>query len=115
MLSHTKTFDVLVAHHRNVLIPQGTLARIERGRGVVLHVERGSVWMTQAGSLEDSLLEPGDCARIAGDGLALLTSYGKDAFALLRLERAQPARRPLSGRLLERVAGWLHLAGARTA
>jgi hypothetical protein len=72
-------------------VTRGTLARIDDGRGMRLHIEHGSVWLTQDGSNKDVFLQPGDSFTIQRNGRTLLSTL-KSRFALIRVEPAAAGR-----------------------
>lgn len=67
-------------------VTRGGVARIENGRGTVLRVETGSVWVTQEDSRKDVLLQAGESFCIERDGLTLLSTCGGVPFALVAIE-----------------------------
>ena len=71
-------------------LTRGSVARIENGRGTVLRVETGSVWVTQDGSRKDVLLQAGESFRIERDGATVLSALGP-RFALVSFEPSIPA------------------------
>jgi hypothetical protein len=75
-------------------IARGDLARIHDGRGALLCVQYGGVWVTQSGSTDDILLDAGASFRIDRDGLTLVSPCGGAPVALLTLAppiRAKPS------------------------
>ena len=91
---------------RNLLVPRRSVAHIKDGRHLELHVEHGSVWLTQDGSTEDVLLESGDSFRIAHDGLTLISACARTPFALVRIEPSMMVKPPLRSRIAERFWSW---------
>ena len=100
-------------------IAGGALAGIENARGVVLSVERGSVWVTQHHSPHDVALSAGQSFCIGNNGLTIATSTDRSVTTVLVLRRAVPVRhsiRGLSGAfgtLVARVAAATRIATAR--
>jgi hypothetical protein len=92
--------------NRDLLVPRRSVAHIKDGRHLELHVEHGSVWLTQDGSTEDVLLEPGDSFRIARDGLTLISACGRTPFALVRIKPSMLVKPPLRSRIAERFWSW---------
>jgi len=87
----------------SIEIARGDLARIHDGRGALLRVQYGGVWVTQSGSTADVLLDAGASLRIDRDGLTLLSTYGGAPLALVTL--APPF--PVTPSLAERFFGLL--------
>ena len=63
----------------------GNVARIQNGRGALLCVQYGAVWITQSGSTADVCLEAGESLRIDSDGLTLVSPVGPAPLALVTL------------------------------
>jgi hypothetical protein len=84
-------------------IAGGELARIHDGRGALLCVRYGSVWVTQSGSTDDVFLEAGASFRIDRDGLTLVSACGHAHRALVMLVPAIRVMQPLAGRLWSRL------------
>ena len=61
------------------------LLRIENGRGAVVRVERGTVWLTQGG-IKDVFLKAGESCRIERNGLTLVSTLRGACTALVSLE-----------------------------
>mgnify|MGYP003458492285 CR=1 FL=1 len=70
-------------------LARGGVASIENGRGLVLRVETGSVWLTQDRSSKDVLLEAGASFQIERDGSTVLSALGP-RFALVSIEPSIP-------------------------
>jgi len=68
-------------------IPRGRTLRIEDGRGTLLNVLEGEVWVTQEGSTKDHVLIAGQSFRLDRDGMALVQSFRRSIVSL-----ARPAR-----------------------
>lgn len=88
-------------------IARGDLACIRDGRGMLLCVQYGAVWLTQSGSTDDVLLDAGASLRIERDGVTLVSSCGRAPHALVTLA---PAMR-VTPSLAQRV--WSVLVGPR--
>lgn len=69
-------------------IRRGSVARIQNGRGMLLSVQDGGVWITQSGSTKDVCLDAGESFRIDRDGLTLVSSVGRAPQALVNLTRS---------------------------
>ncbi|HVY05510.1 MAG TPA: DUF2917 domain-containing protein [Burkholderiales bacterium] len=83
-------------------IAEGEVVRIQDGRGLLLSVQYGKVWITQAGSVKDVFVDSGGSFRIDRDGRTLVSVGGSEpaAFTLARSTRPAPS-------LGQRVAaGW---------
>lgn len=70
-------------------ISPNNTARIHDGRGMRLHVETGSVWITEHGSEDDICLNAGESYCIKHNGLALISTL-KRRFALVTIEPSVP-------------------------
>ena len=70
-----------------IKIGKGEDFRMDGGRGAVVRVLDGSVWLTQERDIEDYMLRPGDEVKRNGKGATLIWAYQAST---LRLE--QPAR-----------------------
>ena len=81
-------------------------ASITNGRGSIVRVERGSVWMTQHGCPDDIVLGIGESYRITSNALTVATLLGRDSCAVITLVPAERAIR-------EARPGWLR--GVRPA
>jgi len=75
-----------------IRIRKGEDFRMDGGRGAVVRVLDGSVWLTQERDIEDHMLQAGDELKLNGMGATLIKAYQPST---LRLE--QPARRWLPG------------------
>jgi hypothetical protein len=86
----------------SIWISRGSMARIQNGRGVLLCVQRGAVWITQTGSIDDVYLDAGESFRIDRDGLTLVCPIGPALLAVVTLEPSiritlSPAKRTATG------------------
>src|SRR5262245_13620681 len=66
----------------NLQLASGSLLRIEEGRGMLVYVWRGGVWITQAHDDRDRLLAAGDWFRIERGGLTLVSAAGRTVLSL---------------------------------
>ena len=89
-----------------VQLTERDAACITNGRGSVVRVERGSVWMTQDGCTDDTVLGIGESYRITSNALTVATLLGRDSCAVITLGPAERAIR-------EARPGWLR--GVRPA
>ena len=90
--------------------------RIVDGRGLLIHVWQGSLWITQEGDRRDIVLEAGGSFRLDRNGVALAKAWDDAVLALASPREKRPAReiavrtaRPSAGRASEpsRVGGLL--------
>jgi len=72
--------------------------RIEDGRGVLLRVSEGAVWLTQEGDPLDRYLPAGTAFRLDRDGLALAQATSRSTITFTTARG--PARASLAARLL---------------
>lgn len=72
----------------SIEIARGELAPIRNGRGALLCVQYGAVWLTQSGSTDDVILDAGASFRIDRDGLTLVSACGPAPHALVTLAPA---------------------------
>ena len=69
-----------------------SMLKIQDGRGVVVEVKRGMLWLTQEGDTRDRYIGPGDWLRLDSDGLTIANAL-KRSFVTIhqvrepRLER----------------------------
>ena len=66
-------------------ISDDEVARIEGGRGILLSVQYGTVWITQAGSIKDVFVQAGESFLIDSNGRTLISLGGSEATAALTL------------------------------
>ena len=66
-------------------IVNGDVARIQNGRGVMLSVQHGTVWITQTDSVADVFLNAGESFRLDRDGRTLVSRCGPEPLALVTL------------------------------
>jgi hypothetical protein len=66
----------------NLQLAGGSLLRIEEGRGMMVYVWRGSVWITQHGDERDRHLAAGGWFRIDSGGLTLVSTLGRTVLSL---------------------------------
>lgn len=79
-----------VPHGRLAIRSGGTL-RVDDGKGMLLYVWHGSVWLTQERDGRDHLLEAGQSFRLDRDGTTLLSPLGEGA--VVSLTTPQPQER----------------------
>jgi hypothetical protein len=90
-------------------IARGHLARIQNGRGLLLSVQHGAVWITQSGSTDDVCLTAGQSFRIARNGLSVVSAIDGAPLAVVTLAPAIRIRPSLAQRIATRV--WSLWAG----
>ena len=61
---------------------RGNMVRIEDGRGMLVRVTSGSVWITQAGDPRDRFVSAGGRFRVASRGLTLISALSRSTIAL---------------------------------
>lgn len=71
-------------------IARGSVAGVNNGRGVLVRVEQGKVWITRARENTDVCLEAGESFRIDRDGLTLISALGRAPLALVTLDPPVP-------------------------
>jgi hypothetical protein len=87
------------------------VARIEACRGILLSVQYGTVWITQAGSIKDVFVSAGESFLLDGSGSTLVSLGGSEATAALTLAPSVRMAPTLAQRA---VAGIRRLASAVT-
>ena len=75
-------------------MPKGSMLRIEDGRGVVVEVKHGMLWLTQEGDTRDRYIGAGDWLRLDGDGLAIAGALKRTMVSISSAEGAD-ARQPV--------------------
>ncbi len=68
----------------SITLAPGELLRLESPRGLVVHCERGHLWITEEAQPDDVWLAAGQRVHLVGDGLAVLEAKGE---ARLRIGR----------------------------
>jgi len=63
-------------------LERGAMLRIEDGRGMLVYVWKGSVWLTQDGEGRDVLLGAGGWFRLDRKGVAVVDALGRCALTL---------------------------------
>ena len=79
-------------------IVNGDVARIQNGRGVMLSVQHGTVWITQTDSVADVFLNAGESFCLDRDGRTLVSRCGPEPLALVTLASSGPTA-PLAKRV----------------
>jgi uncharacterized protein (DUF3084 family) len=83
------------------------LVRIEDGRGTMVRVVSGSVWITEEGDPRDRFMAAGARLAIASDGVTLVSALTPSTISLTARRR-----RSLGARLMRAWKSWL-VPGAR--
>ena len=78
----------------NLAMSKGSMLKIEDGRGVVLEVKRGMLWLTQEGDRRDRYIRAGDWLRLDGDGLDLANALKRTIVSLSTVQGFE-AREPV--------------------
>jgi|GEM_PF-1398122 len=79
--------------HGNLQLRRGSMLRIDDGRGMLIHVWDGCLWVTQERDPEDILLRAGEWFRIARNGRTLVHATSASAVALTSPHEQAFARR----------------------
>jgi len=101
---------------------RGNMVRIEDGRGMLVRVTSGGVWITEEGDTRDRFVSAGGRFRVVSSGLTLVSAISRSTIALsspyehgfarrIDLVRASWLMR-LRARLLKAWKGW-YVPGAR--
>jgi len=80
-------------------IARGNVARIQNGRGLLLSVQHGAVWITQSGSADDVCRTAGQSFRIARNGLTVVSAIDGAPLALVTLAPSIQMRPSLAERI----------------
>ncbi len=73
-------------------VPRGRTLRIIDGKGALLYVREGEVWLTQEGSTKDHVLSAGQSFRLDRNGMAVVYSFRRSVLGLSgRRERSASA------------------------
>ena len=75
-------------------LPKGSMLKIEEGRGIVVEVKRGLLWLTQEGDTRDRYIAAGDWLRLDGDGLAIANALRRTVVCIAAAEGSD-SRPPL--------------------
>jgi Protein of unknown function (DUF2917) len=55
--------------------------KLGRARGLAVHCDKGSLWVTQEGLADDCVLTSGETARLRGPGLVVVSAFGQAGIA----------------------------------
>jgi len=67
---------------KNEHLARGGVLRIEDGRGSLIHVRDGALWLTQEGDARDRYLAAGSSFRLDRDGLAIAQALRPSTVAM---------------------------------
>jgi hypothetical protein len=87
---------------------RGNLLRIDDGRGMLVRVMRGGVWVTEEGDTRDRFVTAGGRFRVASSGVTLISAMIPSAVAL-----SSPYQHGFARRIDLVRAGWLMRQRAR--
>ncbi len=74
-------------------MPRGSSLRVEDGRGILVYVWEGEIWLTQDGSPEDHMLLAGQWFRLDRDGTAIAHSFRRSVVTMTAPDPDWHARR----------------------
>ena len=66
----------------NLALYRGSMLKIQDGRGVVVEVKRGMLWLTQEGDTRDRYIAAGDWLRLDADGLTIANALKRSIVTL---------------------------------
>lgn len=89
---------IRITDFSSIVLRHGALARLNEARGVRLHVETGSVWVTHDRCTDDVLLRAGESYAIEHAGATVISPLGRQS-ALVNLEPASEVEPTLSERV----------------
>jgi hypothetical protein len=78
-------------------LARGGQLRIVDGRGLLIHVWQGSLWVTQERDRRDIVLEAGDSFRLDRNGVALVKAWDDTVLSLAAPHAVAVGRLPLHG------------------
>lgn len=74
-------------------LTRGSLLRVEDGRGILVYVWEGELWLTEEGERADRVLKAGEWHRIERDGAAVVYALTRGVVTLTAPEPEYYARR----------------------
>lgn len=77
--------------HGRLAIASGNTLRVDAGKGMLVYVWHGAVWLTQERDQRDHLLKSGESFRLDRAGTTLLSPLGDGA--VVSLTTPQPQKR----------------------
>ena len=87
----------------NLDLMRGNMVRIEDGRGTMVRVVSGEVWITEEGDPRDRFVTAGRYVRIVSSGVTLVSALRRSSISLCS-RASRPAR--LRARLTRAWKGW---------
>lgn len=66
----------------SVGMKRGSMLRVDDGRGTLIHVWKGEVWLTQEGSAKDHILSTGQSFRLDRNGAAIVYAFHRSVVSL---------------------------------
>jgi uncharacterized protein (DUF3084 family) len=96
---------------RTLDLVRGNLVRIEDGRGMMVRVLSGEVWITEEGDPRDRFASAGRYVRIVSSGVTLVSALSRGSISLS--SRASRRAR-LRARLMRAWKGWFVPAARAT-
>ena len=66
----------------NLPLARGSMVRIDDGRGMLVYVWSGNLWITQEGDGRDRHIAAGGWFRISTSGLTLISALGRSSITL---------------------------------
>lgn len=87
----------------NLDLVRGNMVRIEDGRGMMVRVLSGEVWITEEGDPRDRLVTAGRYVRLVSSGVTLVSALSRSSISLS--SRASRRAR-LRARLMRAWKGW---------
>ena len=75
---------------RSVQLRRGSLMRIAEGRGMLVRVRRGSVWITEEGDPRDHFVGAGEQFRITRRGTALISALESSVLSFAVTDLVEP-------------------------
>lgn len=83
------------------MLARGMLVRIKNGRGTLVRVTGGAIWVTEEGDSRDRFVAAGGRFRVASRGLTLISAIRPSTITL-----SSPPERGFAQRLIKLWAGW---------
>lgn len=89
-------------------MPRGSVLRIDGGAGVLVHVWKGEIWLTQEGSTKDHVLCAGQSLRVERGGATLAQAFQRSVISLTPPAPRIPALRVWVAKLLAPLTEQAH-------
>lgn len=84
--------------HRAIRIARGEFVRIEDGKGLLVHLWDGALWITHEGDRRDYLVKPGDSFELKRHGVSLVYAMRRSVITVTGPQVHERARQ---------ACGWL--------